>query len=87
MATQHGSVPTKPPKVLIWDIETTNLRATFGTILCIGWKWEEKPKVNIPTILDGGKGMLDDKQLVQDFAEVFNSCDYHVTWYGEKLDQ
>lgn len=75
------------PRVLVWDIESTSLNAVFGTILCIGYKWLGKPKVHVPSILDGNNGnMLSDKHLVEEFATVFNTCDYHTTWYGERFD-
>jgi len=75
------------PRILIWDIESTSLNATFGTILCIGYKWLGKPKVYVPSILDSQtEGMLDDSHLVQEFAKAFNECDYHTTWFGERFD-
>jgi uncharacterized protein YprB with RNaseH-like and TPR domain len=75
------------PKVLIWDIESTNLKATFGTILCIGWKWLGQKTIHIPTIIETSKGgMLDDHGLVKNFAEVYNEADYHVTHYGPRFD-
>lgn len=76
-----------PAKILIWDIESTNLNASFGTILCIGWKWYGEKKVHVPTILQHQKrGMLDDKHLVAEFARVFAECDYHVAHYGSRFD-
>ena len=79
------------PRILTWDIESTGLNATFGSLLCIGYKWYGHPRVYIPTILDHQKpgestDMLDDHGLVKAFAAVFNSADYHVTWYGNKFD-
>ena len=75
------------PKILLWDIESTGLNATFGTILCIGWKWHGQRKVTVDTILDGSHtGMLDDSGVVHRFASVFQEADYHVTWYGAKYD-
>ncbi len=77
------------PKVLIWDIEATNLSAPFGKILCIGYKWVGKPRVYCPTILDyeqphGRK--LSDEQLVDDFVEVYKEADYTVAHYGQRYD-
>lgn len=75
------------PKVLIWDIEATNLSASFGTILCVGYKWLGKPKVYVPTILDFAKtGNLDDRGLVQEFSRVYTDADYSVAHYGSKYD-
>ena len=83
------------PNILFWDIETTNLRATFGTILTIGWKWRGESAVHVRSILDRPKGkgkghrgheMLDDRYVVEEFVKVFNTADVHVTWYGEGFD-
>lgn len=75
------------PKVLFFDIESTNLNATFGTILCIGYKWLGNPKVHVPTILDYSKNnFLDDKGLVKSFAEVYNQADYSCGHYASRFD-
>jgi uncharacterized protein len=76
------------PKILFWDIESTALNATFGTILCIGYKFLNDPQVFVPTILDGRKrgSMLDDKKLVERFAKVYNHCDYSVGHYSSRFD-
>lgn len=81
------TIHDREPRVLIWDIESTNLNASFGTILCIGYKWLHNKSVFVPTIMDkGNKNMLDDKALVTKFATAFGMCDYHVTWYGDRFD-
>lgn len=75
------------PKVLVWDIESTSLNATFGTILCIGYKWLDSPEVTVRTILEKkNKNFLDDGYLVAEFAKVFDEADYHITWYGDRFD-
>jgi len=75
------------PRVLFFDIESTNLNATFGTILCIGYKWLGNPRVRVPTILDYSKhNFLDDKGLVKAFAEVYNSADYSCGHYAQRFD-
>lgn len=86
--TKEGLVmPAEHPRILTWDIESTNLNASFGTILCIGWKWHGLSEVHTLTILDGPhKIMLDDKWLVSEFAKVFSEADYHITWYGARFD-
>lgn len=77
----------KKPRILLWDIETTNLTATFGVILCIGYKWRGESKPKIITILDDEhRDMLDDKRLVKRFAEIFEQADWHVTWFGIGFD-
>jgi uncharacterized protein YprB with RNaseH-like and TPR domain len=75
------------PKVLIWDIESTNLNATFGTILCIGYKFLGDDRVHVPTILDYAKnGMTDDRGLVERFAKIYEHADYTVAHYGLRFD-
>lgn len=74
------------PKILFFDIESTGLNATFGTILCIGHKWFKQKNVYVPTILDDAKSMLDDKALVRDFADTWNEADYVVSWFGKRFD-
>lgn len=74
---------TKGPRILIWDIESTNLAATFGDVLCIGYKWFGEKKVHV---LPWEAGEEDDAGLVARFAAVFATCDYHVTWYGARFD-
>lgn len=77
------------PKILIWDIESTGLNATFGTILCIGYKWYDEDDVHVFTILDkkrGKKDMLNDKHLVEEFVKVYEQADYHISWYGDRFD-
>ena len=75
------------PKILLWDIEATGLNATFGTLLCIGYKWLDDKKPTVLSILDGAKGeMLNDKPLVKEFAKVYNEADYSITWYGDRYD-
>lgn len=83
-----GEQNTNGPKVLFFDIESTGLNATFGTILCIGYKFLNDPDVHVPTILDGKrrKDMLDDKKLVERFAKVYNHCDYSVGHYSSRFD-
>lgn len=92
---KHKEMPLKAPKsphkVLIWDIESTNLSASFGTILCIGYKWLGKPRVYVPTILDhsgdGRHKMLNDRGLVEAFAQEWEKADMVCTWYGKRFDQ
>lgn len=77
------------PNILVWDIETTNLNASFGTVLAIAYKWVGHPKVYVPTILDfNEKGhMLDDKPLIEEFLKVYCTADYTVAHYGKRFDR
>jgi len=84
------------PKCLFFDIESTNLNATFGTILCIGYHWLGEPDetVKIPTLMDfvpkkqrkGFGWQLDDKGLVEHFAKVYDWADFTVGHYSSRFD-
>lgn len=87
-AAEAAKFHHREPRILHWDIESTALNASFGTILCIGYKFHgDKEKVKVPSILDfPHKHMLDDRKLVAHFAEVYEQCDYHTGWYSERFD-
>lgn len=87
--TKEATPPVpREPKVLFLDIEATGLNATFGVVLCIGWKWLGDPKVHCPSLLDRRKAnMLDDRELIRQFVyEPYAEADYIVTWYGRRYD-
>lgn len=83
---------TKPTKkILILDIECTDLIADFGTILCIGWKWlgEDEP-VHIEALHDfkgWKKDVTDDKRLVETFYPRMVEADMMVTYFGTGFDK
>lgn len=77
----------REPRILVFDIESTNLSASFGTILCIGFKFVGEPETRVVSILDGRRrDMLDDKRVVEEFVKVYETADYVVTWYGDRFD-
>lgn len=79
----------KPLRVMLLDIESTNLSADFGYILCIAWKWSGEKKVyslNItqsPTFADDP---TNDKWLVEQFAKEVEKADLLVFHYGMFFD-
>jgi uncharacterized protein YprB with RNaseH-like and TPR domain len=74
----------KEPRILLWDIETDGINA--DRILCIGYKFAGG-KTHLLKATDYPRaGLWDDSGLIAAFAEVFASCDYHVTWYGARFD-
>ncbi len=80
---------TNEPKILFFDIETTNLKADFGTVLCIGYKWLGKPKVYVPEIREyesWDTDRTDDSGLVGDFLEVYEQADMVVSYFGKGFD-
>lgn len=77
------------PRILIWDIEATNLNANFGFILCIGYKWLGEKKTHIISIDDFSlykKDPTNDKEILEAFGDVFLEADLHVAHFGQYFD-
>jgi len=81
--------PNGDAKILLFDIETTNLKADFGNMLCIGYKWYGKPRVYVPSIMDyegWESDVTDDSSLVADFLRVYEEADMVVSYFGKGFD-
>jgi DNA polymerase elongation subunit (family B) len=75
----------KGPRILIMDIEASNLDADFGSVYCIGYKWLGEKQIKCPGIWDYPTFTTDitnDKQLIADFIPVLEEADAVVTHYG-----
>lgn len=74
-------------KILLWDIECTHLKADFGTVLAIGFKWYGDKKVHCLKITDFPmKHIIDDRGLIQAFMEIIGQADLIVTYNGLNFD-
>lgn len=75
------------PKILFVDIEASNLSASMGYILAIGYKWahEKKPKV-LSLATHPGKKTTDDKELLKAFEPIFKEADIVVHHFGQYYD-
>lgn len=87
VAIIHGMrYQLKELKVLIWDLETTNLQADFGSILCVGWKWLGEDEVHIIAINDFPyhfkKDPTNEKELLKEFLKVYSEADISITYFG-----
>lgn len=77
------------PKILFWDLETSNLNADFGRLICFGGKFAGEKKPFILSITDSPtfkKDPTNDKWLVEKCANVLSMADEWVTWYGKRFD-
>jgi uncharacterized protein YprB with RNaseH-like and TPR domain len=77
------------PKVRLFDIETTNLDADFGIMLCAAWKDVGDRRMRHVSITDGprfAKDPTDDRYVVKATAEALSEADAWVTWYGQRFD-
>jgi len=77
------------PKVVLFDLECTNLNANFGYILCGSWKVLGEKKIHTATITDFPsfeKDCTNDKHVVKAIADALEDADVWVTWYGQRFD-
>lgn len=80
------------PKILIYDIESSNLSADWGTMLCLGYEWYGTNKPKVISLLDTNtkcKGCkridtLSDAPLLEKVREILCEADLIVSWYGRE---
>lgn len=79
----------KNPKLLVFDIESTNLSADMGYILCISYKWVGEKKVHTIAITDYPHfkdDVTNDRQVVKDFAKIIEEADAVIAHFGKFFD-
>lgn len=75
------------PKILFFDIESSDLAADIGHVLCVGYQWAGEKKVTLLSLLDyPGKTLNDDSKLLAEFAKVYEQADMVVYQFGEYFD-
>lgn len=78
------------PKVIVYDIESTNLHADFGYCLAFGYK-ELGGETKVLSVLDYpdafGEDPTNDQELMRDAHRVLDGADAVVTFYGKEFDQ
>jgi len=80
---------TTKPRVLLYDIEATNLNADFGVVLCVAWKWHGEKKIHHLSITDSptfARDPTNDKWIIKEFASVLEQADVAVFHYGMYFD-
>lgn len=80
-----------PTRILYFDIETTNLDASFGELLMMGYRWHHERHYNVINIYDyDGWNELEvekrDYMLLQDAAEIIAQADLLIGHYSVKFD-
>lgn len=81
-------------KILMFDIEATNLDADFGTCLAFGWRYYGDGKSHVLSLLDtnpvcGDCGRVDaddDRALLKEVYAILSQADVIVSWYGKGFD-
>lgn len=83
--------PVHLPKILYYDIETTNFNADFGEVLMFAYQWHGTDEVHLVSVLDYPKCFSlpvekRDRYVVIALAELLNQADIIVAHYGKKFD-
>lgn len=81
----------REPRILLYDIEATNLNANFGFTLCIGYMWYGEIKPKVISVLDFPnhfrRDSTDDKLVLKEFIKVVAEADMVVYHYGQRYDE
>lgn len=76
-------------RILVWDLETSDLRSDWGFTICGGFKWLGEKEVYCPSILDyegWEQDPTNDRKLIRDLHKVLTQADMIVTFYGKGFD-
>lgn len=75
--------------ILLYDIETTHLKADWGWTICIGWKWLDSKGVYVKSLMDypdWKQNLTNDRALVEEFHRVMSEADMRVGFYSRGFD-
>ena len=82
---------TSPIRVLLFDIEATDLEASFGHVLCVGYKYLDAKRTKVVSLEDVPKpkpGEEPDAPLMREIHRVLTEeADIIVTYYGKGYDR
>lgn len=74
-------------KILMIDIEASNLSASMGYILAIGYKWADEKSPHVMSLADyPGRKSTDDRNLLKAFEPIFKEADVIVHHFGDYYD-
>jgi uncharacterized protein YprB with RNaseH-like and TPR domain len=77
------------PRIISWDLECTSLKASFGYLLCFGYKVLGEDETHVISIADFKKHKKDptnDHLVVKAAAKVLSDADMWITWNGKRFD-
>lgn len=80
---------TNKVNILFFDIEATNLKADYGYMLCVSWKWADAKKVEHLSITQSptfAKDHTCDKWLVEEFRKILEKADIIIGHYSTRFD-
>jgi hypothetical protein len=76
-------------RILSWDLETSNLKADYGIILCCGFKEVGTGKPEVISLRDFPlfkKDPTNDRELCKAISARLLDTDCWLTWYGRGFD-
>lgn len=77
------------PKIMIFDTESSDLYATWGSLLCFTWMYSTETKPHIIRISDYPLFKTDptnDRDLVRDIKIIMDKADMWFGWFSTKHD-
>jgi len=77
------------PKIYIFDTESSDLYATWGSLLCFTWMEPHEKKAHIMRISDYPlfkKDPTNDRELVKDIKKKLEEADMLFGWYSTRHD-
>lgn len=78
------------PKVVLFDIEASNLAANFGFVFCVGYMELNDAKPKIISIRDDKKSFkkdpTNDRSVIEAVRPILEDADVIVAHYGKKFD-
>lgn len=83
------AVSLRTPRIGFFDIEATNLKATFGLCLCVGFMEMNDKKVQCPSLLDfpaKHKDYTQDRELLKYVQSELSKFDMLVSYNGVMYD-
>jgi uncharacterized protein YprB with RNaseH-like and TPR domain len=77
-------------RIVIWDLESTNLKGNFGYLLCGAWKVLGEKKINCVSITDSPtfeKDPTNDKHICKELLKSLEEADMWVAHFGKWFDR
>ncbi len=84
------AAPRKKAKIVLWDLETTNLKGNYGYILCGATKLAGEKKIKCWSIADSSTFNDDptnDKEICKAILESLEDADMWVAHFGKWFDR
>lgn len=78
------------PRIICWDLETTNLKGNFGYILCGAWKVLGEKKIHCSSIVNSPTFKTDptnDKFICKEILASLEEADMWVAHFGKWFDR